>query len=346
MFKAIDRKIIMNICMLALCLLFIFLASIDESFAFLSFMSIIPMVLIGMEANILFSTSAAIVLCALSFLMGDLQFAFLSSFVYILPSLVSGICMANETHISVDKLKFRLKFKKGDVLYKFASLKTFLLSIAFFAIGSLLYTAILKYNLGLDLVKNLHMDIATILDLYKKNLSAQEYTTIKESGLIDFLSDSSSLYLLITYIKSIIMALVAYYLCISLSRFLYKEKIHNIKIDSIYLPGRPVLVLLVTIIVLYAIDLSLPNLDLISVINNFILIMNLLFFLEGASLIVFLIKNWKFVKREANMLIIFVVVIFMGILPGIAILGMLDNILNYRNRWYSDKESGGDRYGK
>ena len=46
------------------------------------------------------------------------------------------------------------------------------------------------------------------------------------------------------------------------------------------------------------------------------------------------------------MLIIFVVVVFMGVLPGIAILGMLDNMLNYRNRWYSDKEGGGDRYGK
>ena len=74
--------------------------------------------------------------------------------------------------------------------------------------------------------------------------------------------------------------------------------------------------------------------------------MNLLFFLEGVSLIVFLVKNWKHIRKEVNMLIIFVIVVFMGILPGIGILGMLDNMLNYRQRWYSNSEGRGDNYGK
>lgn len=75
-------------------------------------------------------------------------------------------------------------------------------------------------------------------------MTAEEYGAIKDAGFIEFISNSSSLYLLITYIKSIILALIAYYICIPLSRLAYREKIHNIPVDSIFLPGRPVLVLL------------------------------------------------------------------------------------------------------
>ena len=341
-----NRKTIINLSMLVLCLLFISLASIDPPLAFLSIVAVIPMVLIGMEANPIFSLSAAILMVSLAFLLGGLQFALATSLMYVLPGLISGIFIANESFVSVDRVRFKIRLQKGDDIYKFVSLKIFLLSVAFFAVGLLAYTAILKYYFNLDLVKNLQTDINTILDLYKKNLTAEEYGAIKDAGFIEFISNSSSLYLLITYIKSIILALIAYYICIPLSRLAYREKIHNIPVDSIFLPGRPVLVLFVTLVSLYAINLSFPNLDLMSVINNFILIMNLLFFLEGVSLIVFLVKNWKHIRKEVNMLIIFVIVVFMGILPGIGILGMLDNMLNYRQRWYSNSEGRGDNYGK
>ncbi len=341
-----NRKTIVNLSMLVLCLLLISLASIDPYLSFLSIVAVVPMVLIGMEANPVFSLSAALLISALAFLLGGLQFALATCLMYVLPGLVSGIFIANESFVSVDRVRFKIRLQKGDDIYKFASLKMFLLSVAFFAVGLLAYTAILKYYLNLDLVKNLQIDINTVLDLYKKNLTAEEYKTIKDAGFIEFMSNSSSLYLLITYIKSIMMALIAYYLCIPLSRLAYKEKIHNIPVDNIFLPGRPVLVLFVIVVSLYAIELSFPNLDLMSVINNFILIMNLLFFLEGASLIVFIVKNWKHIKKEVNMLIIFVIIVFMGILPGIGILGMLDNMLNYRQRWYSNSKDRGDSYGK
>ena len=338
-----NRKTIVNLSMLVLCLLLISLASIDPYLSFLSIVAVVPMVLIGMEANPVFSLSAALLISALAFLLGGLQFALATCLMYVLPGLVSGIFIANESFVSVDRVRFKIRLQKGDDIYKFASLKMFLLSVAFFAVGLLAYTAILKYYLNLDLVKNLQIDINTVLDLYKKNLTAEEYKTIKDAGFIEFMSNSSSLYLLITYIKSIMMALIAYYLCIPLSRLAYKEKIHNIPVDNIFLPGRPVLVLFVIVVSLYAIELSFPNLDLMSVINNFILIMNLLFFLEGASLIVFIVKNWKHIKKEV---IIFVIIVFMGILPGIGILGMLDNMLNYRQRWYSNSKDRGDNYGK
>ena len=278
-----NRKTIVNLSMLVLCLLLISLASIDPYLSFLSIVAVVPMVLIGMEANPVFSLSAALLISALAFLLGGLQFALATCLMYVLPGLVSGIFIANESFVSVDRVRFKIRLQKGDDIYKFASLKMFLLSVAFFAVGLLAYTAILKYYLNLDLVKNLQIDINTVLDLYKKNLTAEEYKTIKDAGFIEFMSNSSSLYLLITYIKSIMMALLAYYL---------------------------------------------------------------LFFLEGVSLIIFIVKNWKHIKKEVNMLIIFVIIVFMGILPGIGILGMLDNMLNYRQRWYSNSKDRGDNYGK
>ena len=342
MVNDINKRTIVNLSMLALCLLFTFLASIDSSLAFLSIVTVIPMVIIGMEANLVFSLSAGLLSTALAFGVGGLQFAMASGLMYILPSLLSGIFIANESLVSIDGSRFKIRLQKGDDTYKFASFKTFLVSVVFFAVGMLAYTVILKYYRGIDLVKDLQADINIVLDLYKKNLTTEEYNTIKNTGFVDFMSASSSIYLLITYIKSIILALIAYYLCLPISRLLYKEKINHIKFDNIFLPGRPVLVLFVTIVSLYIIGLALPSIDVMSVINNFILIMNLLFFLEGLSLIVFLIKNWRHIKKEVNMLLVFVIVIFMGILPGISILGMLDNMLNYRQRWYSNWEGRGD----
>lgn len=68
-------------------------------------------------------------------------------------------------------------------------------------------------------------------------------------------------------------------------------------------------------------------------IGGYIIIMNMLFFMEGVSIIIYAVKNWKKIKSRVNILIFAFLVIFLGIVPGISILGMFDNSFDLRKRW-------------
>ena len=101
----------------------------------------------------------------------------------------------------------------------------------------------------------------------------------------------------------------------------------------IILPGNPVVFMFISILILFSIGWFYKEYNMDIVINNFIIVMNILFFLEGISLFIFSIKKWGSIKKKVNWFLILGLTIVMGVLPGIAVIGMLDNMMNFRERW-------------
>ncbi|WP_145994515.1 DUF2232 domain-containing protein [Peptostreptococcus faecalis] len=327
--------------MLTILIVIISIANMNQSLSFFMLLAIVPMVIISIKANMLFSISTIVVIVSTLFALCGSQVAVSSFFVYLLPSFLTGLFMNNEKFTDKDNRKFSVRLKKGEQLYKFASIKVFLFSIIFFVVGVFLYHVVMKYFMNVDLFKNMQQEITKMITIYKEIIPQEQLKELEKLGFFETLSDTGLIVLSGIYFKSIILAILAYYVSIPLIKKIYNEKIYYVTVENIFLPGNPVIVLFVSIVILFIIGSIYTNIDTVTIIDNFVLIMNMLFFLQGTSLIVYIFKNWSSIKKRVNWILFLAIVIIMGVLPGISTLGMLDNLLNYRGRW----NSNGDNYG-
>lgn len=329
-----NKTSVINIVMLAILLLFVIASNISPALSILLVLSIIPMVLISMGSNIVFSISSVVITSALSFILYGGEFALAATFVYMLPSLFTGFVFNNEEHIDKYGRKFKIKFKKDGELFNFVSIKAMLISMIIFVIGTLIYFVLLKYLMDIDIVKEVKHLIVQILTEYKRLISEADFNKLESVGLFTFLSDISTMILISTFAKSLLYSIIAYFGCINLFNSIYRKRIIRVNFDNIVLPGRPVMFLFTMLITMFLVEYSYPNQGVATMLNGFLIIMNMLFFIEGVSLIVFAIKAWSFVRKDISIIIVLFLIIVMGIVPGIAVLGMLDNSIDFRKKWY------------
>ncbi|MBC2576851.1 DUF2232 domain-containing protein [Peptostreptococcus canis] len=332
----VKKNVLINFAMLAVLILLSLSLNINSVLSMFSFLVIIPMVLLALGANIVFSISSFVLVTALTFIIYGGEFTALNSLTYLLPALLTGLIINNEEFRDKYGRKFKIKLKTDKELVNFASIKVFLFSIVLFILGLIAYYLIMKFLYKIDFVKEFSKFTKAIITQYKSVLKPGEFEKLQKAGFFDIFEDTSSLVMIMAFLKAMISAIISYFICIPLYKKAYNNKIVYITFDNIILPGRPVIVLFISIIVLFLLGQSYPELGMNSVINNYILVMNILFFIEGLSLITFVVKSWKSIKNRINWLLIVFLIIFMGILPGISILGMLDNVINFRKKWYSE----------
>lgn len=326
-----------NVAMFALIFLFIAVSKINSISSILIVIAIIPMVLLTMGSDIKFSGFILMLACVEAYIINGAEYALLVAFVYLIPAFISGIVFLSDEYIDRNGVKYKIKVRKNGSDFRFISIKALLLSMIFFVIGSMIYIVSVKYLLNIDIIKELRVvlndTLQNVLEVYKNSLKPSEYEKIVSSGVLDILKDTSTVVLVLCFSRSLIFSLVSYFICIKLYSCFYSEKTMCVPIESIYFPGRPVSVLFYSILLMFLIDYSYPNLGVSTMIGGYIIIMNMLFFMEGVSIIIYAVKNWKKIKSRVNILIFAFLVIFLGIVPGISILGMFDNSFDLRKRW-------------
>lgn len=331
-----------NIAMLSILLLFVATANINSMLAILFIFSIAPMIMLSMGADLKFSTFALILVCAVSYLLYGAKDSLFISFVYLIPAYFSGLLFISDEYVDENGVKYKIKVRKNGNEYRFISIKAFLISLVFFALGNILYFISVKFILNIDLIKEFHAmlneTVTNITQIYKNNLKPSEYQQLVSSGVFDLLKDSSTIILILCFLKSLILSAISYFVCIKLFSCFYRIKTMCVPFDSIFLPGKPVIVLFASVIIMFFIDYSYPDLGVYTMINGYIIVMNMLFFIEGLSIIVFVIKSWKKMQHKINVFVFIFLIVFLGIIPGISVLGMLDNSLDFRKRWYLIKK--------
>lgn len=345
--KEIENRIeIIDIAMLGIMIAFVLLGNFSPAFSFLLMASVIPMILIGVNTNYLFKSGSLIIAVGITLVIFGRETALGTLLMYLLPALISSLLFCNEGFRDSKNRKIRVAFRKNSDVYNYASIRVFMLSIVLFMIGTVAYFASMKYLMNVDVIGILQDRIKDIVEGYKHVLSSGNLNlkNVNANDLFDQVIENTGTIIMISiFVKSIMLAIVAYFFAIPVLNSFCKKKIFNIKFDCIILPGNPVGVVVVTIIVLFLVGYAVPDIDTSIIINNFMFIMNILFFLEGLSLLVFAVRRWANVKKNINWILLIILLLFLGILLGISILGMLDNIWNYRLKWDPSIKNFGGR---
>lgn len=296
--------------------------------------SVIPMILIGVNSEWAFKFFSLILTTAITFVIYGWSVSIETFFIYLLPTFISAIVFDNEGFRDSKNRKIQISFKKDSNLYCYASLRVFMISIVLFMLGTVTYYASMKYLMNVDAVGILKDRIRDIIENYANIVKSTELKNIYSIDIFNELLDRTGIIIMISaFIRALILAILSYFFAIPVLNRFCNKKIFNIKFDCIILPGNPVFVLVATIAILYIAKYALPNIDISTIINTFMFVMNILFFIEGLSLIVFGIKRWTTIKKNINWIFLIFLMFFVGIIPGIAVLGILDNIWNYRIKW-------------
>lgn len=326
-----NRIDFINVIMLVVLVFFAVLGNSNPMFSIALIATVVPMILIGVNSDWAFKFFALILTTAITFVIYGKEISIETFFIYLLPAFVSAIVFCNEGFRDSHNRKIRLAFKRDSDLYCYASLRVFMISIILFILGTIGYYASMKYLANIDVLKIMQDRIKLVVEGLAKS---PELKGMYGADIVSqILANTGTIIMISVFLKSLILAIVSYFFAIPVLNRYCKKKLFNIKFDCIILPGNPVIMLVVALIGLYAVKFALPNVDISSTIGNFLLIMNILFFIEGLSLVVFAIKRWSRVKRNINWMLMLILILFVGIIPGISVLGILDNIWNYRMKW-------------
>ena len=329
-----NRIEFIDLVMLVVLVVFTVIGNSNPMFSIALLASVIPMILIGVNSDWAFKFFALILTTAITFVIYGGAVSIETFFIYLLPAFISAIVFDNEGFRDSKNRKIRVAFKKDSNLYCYASLRVFMISIVLFMLGTVAYYASMKYLMNVDVVGILKDRIRDIIENYANIVKSTELKNIYSIDIFNELLDRTGTIIMISvFIRALILAILSYFFAIPVLNRFCNKKIFNIKFDCIILPGNPVFVLVATIIILYIAKYALPNIDISTIINNFMFVMNILFFIEGLSLIVFGIKRWTTIKKNINWILMIFLIFFVGIIPGIAVLGILDNIWNYRIKW-------------
>ena len=335
--KDIENRIeFIDIAMLVALMICVVVGNYSPVFSFILMASVIPMILIGANANVFFKGLSLVLAVAGTYVLFGQEVAMETFLIYLLPAFLSSLIFLNEGFRDSNNRKVRVAFKKNSEVYHYASLRVFMVSIILFMVGTVAYFAAMKYTMNVDVINILQERIKDIVSSYKSIVTSSDFKfkDLYGGDVFDqILQNTGTIIMISVFIKSMILAIVSYFFAIPILNNLCKKKIFNIKFDCIMLPGNPVGVVVITIITLFVIGYAVPGWDTSVIINNFMFVMNILFFLEGLSLLVFAVRRWSKVKKNINWILMLVLMIFLGVLPGIAILGMLDNLWNYRMKW-------------
>lgn len=298
---------------------------------------LIPMTILAMRANMVYSISAVGILGALAYSLGGSGQAGAIVLVYLLPATISGLIFSKSFMYKFSNYSNVGIFSKetGKEVMTFINLKLFFVSIVVYVVGISTYYLFMKYTQGVDLIKEMQVFFDKFLKLYLANIGQEEIDKLNKVGAIDQLKNIASMVPVFVFLRAVILALVTYYVAPLIANLVYEKKILNLPISMIILPGNPVVFMFISILILFSIGWFYKEYNMDIVINNFIIVMNILFFLEGISLFIFSIKKWGSIKKKVNWFLILGLTIVMGVLPGIAVIGMLDNMMNFRERWLS-----------
>lgn len=334
--KDLHMKNIMTILLFILFVIFTF--GIAEKIYILSIFSTIILMIVSIRCNVLTSMSFVILGVALTYIIGGELLAIKTALLYYIPSLLSGILISSSRirKIYIRKIKDikKVEFKENQ----YVSVDIFLITILIFSISIAAYYMLMKYVYNDDIVKNLQSILDNILGVYRENLKPEDMKRIEDAGVFAIFENIGSIFAVLIFSQAIIYSILCYFIAISISNKLYSKKIEAMRIDGFILPGKPVLVMFVSALILFLIGYSNPNYNTEYIITNYIAVMNILFLLQGMSIFVYIIKNWRKTKSAVNWLLFLTIVIFMGVVPGIAIIGMLDSMVNYRVRWLTSGE--------
>lgn len=341
--RHIENKIEMsNGIMFALLGLCLILSNSFPIFSFLFLVSIIPTVFIGIRmkpANAFITIGVMAILMYIAFGLDKTVYSFL---IYVLPSLISGIIYGKGVYVTS---KFKIKsivLSDSEEHAYYASLKLFLMSILLYMVGAVIYFVFARYTLGVNVLSHMKEMINTATSNYtqiatKYNISNNEMKTVLDS----IIQNSGAIVLTIYFIKSTITALISYFIAIPLLNRIFGRKIYYTTFDLIVLPGNPAILYLVFVGLSFLID----SVDMVfltpEMINGCISVLSVLFFIQGLSLIVYMIKRWSSIKANSGWIIVIAVFLFMGIFLGIVLLGVMDNIFNYREKWNNQTIIGG-----
>lgn len=338
-----NNNLFVSILMLAILAIIVFVINIVPGFYILSILSIFPVFVLGLEYGMLSSLAVSIVFSILSGLMGETQGSIFLFLNYLLPTnLVLGIINLENKYVEGFRRYLKNVFK-GVIINRFATIRVILVSILIFFLTSFIYYFVVREVFGVDIVANWKVQMDNILEVLKHNMSSAELGYLEKSGTLEALLDMGVVYTVFTFLKSVFISMVLYFIGLPLYTRLYSKKIVHIGVDRIYLPGNPVIVLFVSLLILFFIGRVYEDLRVDSIINGYVSIMSILFFIEAVSLVIYILRRWVRIKSKINWIILALIIIFMGVFPGLSLIGMLDNMINFRRRWdIEDKNDGGD----
>lgn len=326
-----------------LLVVFLILANLFPKLSFLFLLSIIPAVLIGTRTKITGCVLLTFITALASYFGFGLDKTAYSFLIYIIPSIVVGIIYRSGLHITLDFKIKSLTIKNEDQFLTYASMKVFLMGIMVFLMGSILYFIFKKYYLDENILYQMREMIKTAATNYT-NLASKYSMSNKETESVmnTIIENSGAIVLTVCFIKATIIAMITYFIGIPISNKISKLRILYNGIDMIVLPGKPSYIYIACIVLgLLVNDINIPFLT-PEIINTFVSIMSVLFFLEGVSLIIYVIRRWSSLKKITNWgLIMAVSLIIGGVFLGIVMIGVMDNIFEYRLKWHSHISTGG-----
>lgn len=337
------KNSLINIAMLAFLVVLTLSSNINSALSFLTILIVFPLIMITLSSNLIFSVSSLVLVTAINFVVFGAESTIHLFCIYLIPSFI-GALYTNFDRPNLPKIDVYKKILGiNDENYRVVTIKPFLVYIVSFIAGTALYYLAMKYMLNTDLIKEFKTIIDQVVTQYKSILNPDDIKKLEDVGFFSILTDYGTLLITMITLKSMFYGIILYFIGLPIYNKVYDGVIVNVPFDNITLPGRPVIVLLAMIAAIFFLGSVYKDLDVMTIVNNFVIVMQMVFFIEGISLITFVLRRWKKLKNRINWFFVVVLLIFVGIVPGISLLGMINNIMNFRIKWISEDIFSEDR---
>lgn len=198
-----------------------------------------------------------------------------------------------------------------------------------YMVSMILFVGISKLIFKIDLVsefnKLIELSVETQFSIMKSaNIAPKGDITAK-----DIVSIMQNIVPAILFFYSIIASSITYYLEAFILRRIKKLNFNLPKFAEFYLPGNAVTTSLLLYFLVMGLDMIKVPLHTDIIMLNLQLVFSMMFLVQGASVGIYFIKQWR--RKSPNKIMIFIIALFL--ISGsmvLSFIGMLDSVIDFR----------------
>lgn len=208
----------------------------------------------------------------------------------------------------------------------------FLNGIIIYMISILVLYIVYQVAFNIDVVLEIENALKQTFKETFKLLSVDQVEKLKTIGLDTEFTYFRKILPMTLAIRAIFMSFITYAGSVFVSRKLYKTKVEVIKFKNFFLPGKPVIIILLGMLLVMGIGAIYPEVNSIDIVYNIQAVMSVLFIIQGIAVCVYAFPIWSKNGESWRVIVTVAVVVLFGFISGLSLLGMVDTVINIRLR--------------
>ena len=275
----------------------------------------IPFAVVGMISTEKQSIIAFVVSALAIFGLTDVKYAMEVTMTFVIPSFITGRL--------VDSVSEKDDDDRQDPLY---------MGIIIFILSMIAYFIVAKYMMDIDVLKQMTDTFSKIAKTRIETMPKEQLKLIGGVTAVELTDMFRNMIISLMFVQSCMCVFFVYFLGGSIAKRLTEKNLNRVRMSELYLPGNAVVITFIIYLAVFGLSYMETSLNTVAIMGNLQIIFNLMFMIQGISVCIYFIKN-RIVKGKGGVIFPIILIVTIGVMGGgtlIALLGMLDCIMDFR----------------